>query len=178
MRGAAAAHVSLMQKSSTYFACGPWTGNVLWLAQSTEDLIAALLSTTHPGYLTFSPTARAVARHAYLTAAASSVQFGLVEAAEAGGDWRLAAAPAWERERLMAPKSGRPPIGGSWTGIVPLVLVEPADVRSRSARITTTGNVLIVRGGGPAQVLIGLKRLGLIDAGRVDAKSRTREHYL
>ncbi|MDH6236264.1 hypothetical protein H4V99_001009 [Cryobacterium sp. CG_9.6] len=153
------------------------TDGALWVG-STDDLLAGLIT----GYAEATQAARHELRDGFLHGACMATQAGLIDAAILAGDWDEASAPAWERDRLRASKRGRAPSGtGAWTCAVPLLLIQSAgSARSRSTRITITGNVLILEAGAtPAHLLIALKRLGqLDDAGRINGPSRIREPYL
>ncbi|TFD04120.1 hypothetical protein [Cryobacterium sp. TMT1-66-1] len=160
-----------------YFCCGLLTDNELWLSESTEMLMEALI----PGYsATASAMEKGGLRYDFLVEASTAAQEGLVLAATEAGTWDPATAPTWERDRLLASKRGRAPSGGSWECAVPLILLQaPGSARNRSTRITTGGNTLLLDGGSnPAQTIISLKRLGMIDAGRVQGNGRVKDAYL
>lgn len=163
--------------ASIYYLTGMLADDELRISDSTETLLGSIID----GYADLqSETARSVARYDYLVGAAEAAQLGLIEAAVLANSWSYEAAPAWERDRLIASKRGRAPGRGSvWKCSVPLVLVQKyGGARSRSTRISVAGNVIVLQDGSATQTLIALGHLSMVDVGHLNGPSKTREPYL
>jgi hypothetical protein len=164
-----------MKDASLYYVTGLLTDGQLWVSTSTETLIEGLVLGYSEGA---DHAARAKLRHNFLLAAATACQEGLIEQAIEEGKWNEDTAPTWERDRLRANKAGRGPSAGVWSCAVPLVLVQSSHARARAKRTAVKGNVLILEARTPAHLLISLKKLGMVDAGHVNGKSKVHEPYL
>ncbi|SDN99760.1 hypothetical protein SAMN05216368_1092 [Cryobacterium flavum] len=158
-----------------FVICGMLTNDEIWCSQSVETLITSLV----PNYpVAGAPAEKAEARHQFIVSCAAFAQEGLMLQATENGTWAEETASAYEVDRLHANKTGRGDLGGAWAGVVPLVIVAPLSAARGSAarRALIGGNTLVVAGRSEADVLVSLRKLGMLTtAGRLDSPSQVTD---
>ena len=161
------------QKTEPLFiVCGMLTDDTIWCSPSVETLITSLI----PNYPAAAhPAAKAEARHNFIVSCATVAQEGLMQQATEDQVWKEETASPYEVDRLHANKSWRGDLGAPWSGVVPLIIVAPLNAARGSAarRALIGGNVLVVAGRSEADVLVSLRKLGMLTtAGRLDSPSQ------
>lgn len=153
----------------TFYATGHLTGGEIWVAPDLPTLIADLLGDTE--YRARSPAGRLTARERCACELATRTQAGLIQAALAAETWSWDGASLAEIERLTRAREITDRDRGVWRGSVPLILVRPQD----RSWIAPAGRVKIISPWSDSSLLLGMRDLGWLEAGRLDSTGGVSE---